>query len=78
MLQLIVDGKSNREIAEALFIVEGTVKTHIKNIYGKLDVWSRTQAIAQARELKLLKRVILELSAVIFVLKCPANCCSAL
>jgi LuxR family maltose regulon positive regulatory protein len=54
VLQLIVDGKSNREIAGALVIVEGTVKTHINNIYGKLDVKSRTQAIAQARELQLL------------------------
>jgi len=53
-LRLIVDGKANREIAEAVFIVEGTVKTHIKNIYDKLDVKSRTQAIAQARELQLL------------------------
>ncbi|MFC2068016.1 response regulator transcription factor [Chloroflexota bacterium] len=54
VLQLIVDGMSNCEIAEKLIIGEGTVKTHINNIYGKLDVRSRTQAIAQARELKLL------------------------
>jgi LuxR family maltose regulon positive regulatory protein len=45
---------SNRQIAEKLVIGEGTVKTHINNIYGKLDVQSRTQAIAQARDLKLL------------------------
>ena len=54
VLRLIVAGMSNREIAEKLIIGEGTVKTHINNIYGKLDVQSRTQAIAQARELKLL------------------------
>jgi LuxR family maltose regulon positive regulatory protein len=54
VLQLIVAGMSNREIAEKLFIGEGTVKTHINNIYSKLDVQSRTQAIARARELKLL------------------------
>jgi len=54
VLQLIVSGLSNREIAEKLVIGEGTVKTHINNIYSKLDVQSRTQAIARARELKLL------------------------
>jgi len=53
VLRLIVDGMSNREIAEKLVIGEGTVKTHINNIYSKLDVKSRTQAIAQARYLKL-------------------------
>ena len=53
VLQLIVAGMSNREIAEKLVIGEGTVKTHINNIYSKLDVQSRTQAIARARELKL-------------------------
>jgi LuxR family maltose regulon positive regulatory protein len=54
VLQLIVDGLSNREIAEKLIIGEGTVKTHINNTYSKLDVKSRSQAIARARELKLL------------------------
>ncbi|MFC1926424.1 LuxR C-terminal-related transcriptional regulator [Chloroflexota bacterium] len=53
VLRLIVAGMSNREIADKLIIGEGTVKTHINNIYGKLDVQSRTQAIVQARELKL-------------------------
>ena len=51
---LIVTGMSNREIAEQLIIGEGTVKTRINKIYGKLDVESRTRAIARARELKLL------------------------
>ena len=45
---------SNREITEKLIIGEGTVKTHINNIYSKLDIQSRTQAIVRARELKLL------------------------
>jgi len=54
VLQLIADGMSNREIAEKLIIGEGTVKTHINNTYSKLDVQSRTRAIARARELKLL------------------------
>jgi LuxR family maltose regulon positive regulatory protein len=48
------DKAATREIAEKLIIGEGTVKTHINNIYGKLDVQSRTQAIALASELKLL------------------------
>ncbi len=51
VLQLIANGRSNREIGKQLFITTGTVKRHITNIYGKLGVHSRTQAIAQAREL---------------------------
>jgi len=54
VLKLIVAGLSNREIAQHLFVGVGTVKTHISNIYGKLNVHSRTQAIARARELRLL------------------------
>jgi LuxR family maltose regulon positive regulatory protein len=54
VLQLIADGLSNREIADKLFISVGTVKTHTHNIYGKLGVSGRTQAVARARELKLL------------------------
>ncbi|UCB44109.1 MAG: hypothetical protein JSV77_05630 [Dehalococcoidales bacterium] len=53
VLQLIIAGMSNHEIAERLIIGQSTVKTHINNIYSKLDVNSRSQAIAQARELKL-------------------------
>lgn len=55
VLQLIADGYSNREIGQKLFITVGTVKRHITNIYGKLGVHSRTQAIAQARELDILE-----------------------
>ncbi|MBN1121036.1 MAG: protein kinase [Anaerolineae bacterium] len=54
VLDLIAEGLSNREIAEKLYITVGTVKRHINNIYGKLDVHSRTQAIATARDLKIL------------------------
>ena len=54
MLQLIAAGKSNRRIASELFVSVGTVKTHINNLYRKLDAHSRTQAVARARELKLL------------------------
>jgi LuxR family maltose regulon positive regulatory protein len=54
VLQLIGAGKSNREIASELFVSVGTVKTHVNNIYRKLDAHSRTQALARARELNLL------------------------
>ncbi len=53
VLRLIADGLSNAEIADKLFIAQGTVKRHINNIYGKLDVQSRTQAVAKAREIGL-------------------------
>jgi LuxR family maltose regulon positive regulatory protein len=54
VLQLIASGKSNRRIASELFVSVGTVKTHVNNLYRKLDAHSRTQALARARELKLL------------------------
>jgi len=54
VLRLVADGLSNREIAERLIISVGTVKTHAHNIYGKLSVRGRTQAVARARELELL------------------------
>ena len=53
VLRLIVAGLSNREIAQNLVISLGTAKTHIHNIYGKLEVSSRAQAIARAREFEL-------------------------
>jgi LuxR family maltose regulon positive regulatory protein len=54
VLSLIADGLSNREIAEKLVISIPTVKKHIENIHDKLNVHSRTQALARARELGLL------------------------
>lgn len=54
VLQLLVDGFSNPEIAHELVISVGTVKWHNRQIYSKLYVKSRTQAIARARELGLL------------------------
>jgi DNA-binding NarL/FixJ family response regulator len=51
ILRMIARGASNREIAEALFITEGTVKNHVTNILSKLDVRDRTQAALKAREL---------------------------
>ena len=46
VLQLILSGKSNREIAAALFISENTVKTHIRNIFSKYDVSSRVELVS--------------------------------
>ena len=53
ILRLVAGGASNKEIAERLVIAEGTVKNHITNILGKLDVRDRTQAALRARELGL-------------------------
>jgi LuxR family transcriptional regulator, maltose regulon positive regulatory protein len=54
VLALIAGGFANREIATKLFISQGTVKRHINNIYSKLGVSSRTQALVKARVLRLL------------------------
>jgi LuxR family maltose regulon positive regulatory protein len=54
ILTLIRDGYTNRQIAETLFVTLNTVKKHTSNIYGKLGVNSRTQAVARARALGLL------------------------
>jgi DNA-binding NarL/FixJ family response regulator len=48
VLQRMAAGKSNKEIGAELFISEGTVKTHVKSIFAKLDVVSRTEAVAAA------------------------------
>ncbi|MBC7810379.1 MAG: AAA family ATPase [Burkholderiales bacterium] len=54
VLSLIADGLSNRDIAERLYLSVGTIKVHTRNIYGKLNVNSRTQALARATEINLL------------------------
>jgi DNA-binding NarL/FixJ family response regulator len=54
ILAWIARGASNKEIADQLFIAEGTVKNHVTNILGKLGVRDRTQAALKARELGLL------------------------
>ncbi|MDT9740289.1 LuxR C-terminal-related transcriptional regulator [Klebsiella quasipneumoniae] len=54
ILQLIAEGQMNKEIARSLAISAETVKWHIKNIYAKLKVNSRTQAMSRALEMKLL------------------------
>ena len=51
ILRLVASGASNKEIASALFITEGTVKNHITNILDKLGVSDRTQAAVKAKEL---------------------------
>ncbi len=53
VLKLIEAGRSNQEIADQLVISIPTVKRHISNIYAKLGVTSRTQALAIGKELKL-------------------------
>jgi LuxR family maltose regulon positive regulatory protein len=54
ILKLVADGLSNQQIAQRLVIGTGTVKTHLINIYGKLEAHNRTLAVAQARKLGLL------------------------
>ena len=54
VMLLVAEGLSNREIAERLCLAVGTVKKHVYNIYDKLDVRTRTRAIARAREIGLL------------------------
>ena len=50
VLALVATGLSNGECAEQLFLSEGTVKTHVKRIYTKLDLRDRTQAVIFAYE----------------------------
>ncbi|MDV7213454.1 helix-turn-helix transcriptional regulator, partial [Azotobacter beijerinckii] len=54
-LRLVAAGQSNKEIARSLDISVETVKWHLKNLYGKLQVTSRTRAMSRARELSLLE-----------------------
>ena len=54
VLRLIVAGYSNHEIADRLVIAVSTVKWYVNAIYGKLQVESRTRAIARARELDIM------------------------
>jgi DNA-binding NarL/FixJ family response regulator len=54
LLRLIALGSNNKEIGDALFITEGTVKNHITHILGKLSVRDRTQAALKAKEIGLI------------------------
>lgn len=54
VLELMAAGLSNQEIADRLFVSMNTVKTHASNLFVKLDVGRRTQAVSRAREIGLL------------------------
>ena len=54
VLQLLAEGLSNQAIAGQLIVALGTVKTHTASVYRKLDVISRSQAVARARDLGLI------------------------
>jgi LuxR family maltose regulon positive regulatory protein len=54
VLRLMAAGLSNRQIARQLVLSLGTIKTHLHNIYGKLEAHNRLQAVDRARELELL------------------------
>jgi two-component system, NarL family, response regulator LiaR len=59
VLQAMAEGLSNQEIAGRLFVSLNTIKTHSSNIFGKLDVRRRTQAIETARRLKIITTTLL-------------------
>ena len=54
ILQLIDEGLSNQQIAEKLFVSENTIKKHISNLFFKMDVERRTEAIKKPKGLKIL------------------------
>ena len=55
VLQLIAHGSANRQIAEQLMISESTVKTHVANIFSKMNVRHRTQAVTQGLQRGIIK-----------------------
>ena len=55
ILGLIAKGQSNKEVARALGVAPETIKSHLKNIFGKLSVERRAQAVARARSLGLIE-----------------------
>lgn len=54
VLERLAAGQSNKEIARTLGLSPNTVKTHVANLFGKLEVSRRTQAIGKARDLRLI------------------------
>ena len=54
VLHHIAEGCSNVEIGEKLFVSENTIKTHVSNLFVKLDVKRRTQAVTKAKELRII------------------------
>ncbi len=55
LLQLLAEGYSNRALTEKLFVSDSTVRTHLRNINGKLGAHNRTQAVAMARRLGIVR-----------------------
>jgi DNA-binding CsgD family transcriptional regulator len=55
VLTLLASGRTNAEIAKDLFVAVGTVKSHVNNIYRKLDAANRAEAVTRAREMRLLR-----------------------
>ena len=53
IITILVTGKSNKEISQILFIEENTVKNHLKNIYSKLSVKSRSEVMAKCMSINL-------------------------
>ena len=54
VLELIAQGLSNQDIAGRLFVSPSTIKTHVSNLLAKLDAQRRTEAIARAKDLRLI------------------------
>jgi two-component system, NarL family, response regulator LiaR len=54
ILGLITEGLSNQQIADKLFVSENTIKKHVSNLFFKLDVERRTEAIKKAKDLKII------------------------
>ena len=55
VLQLLSSGYSNADIAKTLFLSVSTIKSHVSNLFSKMDVKSRTQAIDKAKRLGIIK-----------------------
>lgn len=55
ILELLVQGYRNAEIAKALYLSISTIKTHVSNLYSKLEVKSRYQAITKAKRMEIVK-----------------------
>lgn len=54
VLELVAAGLSNQDIADRLFVSTSTVKTHVSNIFAKLNAGRRTEAIANAKEMRII------------------------
>ncbi|GAA0180039.1 hypothetical protein SH2C18_28010 [Clostridium sediminicola] len=57
ILELVADGLSNTDISKKFFISLGTVKSHLNNIYSKLEVDSRIKAVVKAKEMNIIKQI---------------------